>query len=83
MYFKLFIVDEACAVNKGLSLTLDNYKSAVYVLKRHFANTQVIILANMEALLSLRSVSFSHGILGLQKIYYDTDIELEVQYPLI
>lgn len=83
MYFKLFIVDEECTVNKGLSLISDNYKSAVYVLKGHFANTQVIILANMEALLSLRSVSFSHDILGLQKICADTDIELEVQYPLI
>ena len=83
MYFNLFIVDEACTVNKGLSMTSDNYKSAVYVLKERFANTQVIISSNMEALLSLRSVSFSHGILGLQKIYDDTDIELELQYPLI
>ena len=74
MYCKLFIVDEACTVNKGLSLTSDNYKSAVYVLKERFANTQVIILANM-ANMSLRSVSFSHGILGLQKIYDASDIQ--------
>ena len=40
----------------GLSLTVQNYKKAVNILKERYANPQVIISAHMESLVKLPAV---------------------------
>ena len=46
------MVDEACTIIQDLSLSSGNYKRAVELLKKRFADTRVVILANMDVLLS-------------------------------
>ena len=81
-YLKSLLADEPCTVIQGLSLTLDNYKSAVEFLKERFADTQVILSENMDALLSLKPASPSHDILCLRKTYDAVDIHSRNLVPL-
>ena len=64
-----YLISEACTVIQDLSLTLDNYKGVVDLLKERFADAQVLISANMDALLSLKIGSSCHDILHLRNIY--------------
>lgn len=64
-----YLISEACTVIQDLSLTLDNYKGVVDLLKERFADAQVLISANMDSLLSLKIGSSCHDILHLRNIY--------------
>ena len=52
-----------------LSLTVQNYKEAINILKERYANPQVIISAHMESLVKLPSVRDINNVTSLQKIY--------------
>ena len=52
----------------GLSLTVQNYKEAVNILKERYANPQVIISAHMESLVELPAVRDVNNV-SLRKIY--------------
>ena len=53
----------------GLSLTVQNYKKAVNILKERYANPQVIISAHMESLVKLPAVRDVNNVTSLRKIY--------------
>ena len=64
-----YLISEACTVIQDLSLTLDKYKRVADLLKERFADAQVLISTNMDALLSLKIASSGHDILHLRNIY--------------
>ena len=69
------LTGKAAEAVAGLSLTADNYKEAVAVLKRWYGNTQGIIGKHMEILLNLEAVS--DGKVGkLRKLYNDVEIQV-------
>ena len=51
----------------GLSLTVQNYKEAVNILKERCANPQVIISAHMESLVKLPAVRDINNVISLRK----------------
>ena len=53
----------------GLSLTSDNYKEAICILKERYASPQVIISAHMEALVKLPVVKNDNNVVQLRKMY--------------
>jgi putative aminopeptidase FrvX len=51
----------------GLTLTSDNYKEAVAILKERFGNPQVLISAHMDSLFSVRKVKNKEDVKALRK----------------
>ena len=52
-----------------LTLTADNYKEAMLILKKRFGNKQQIITKHMDILLSLEPVTSQHNLRGLRHLY--------------
>ena len=57
-YLNSLLEGTAALTIQGLTLTADNYDSAIELLKKRFGNTQQIIAIHMEELLRLPA---SHG----------------------
>lgn len=53
----------------GLTLTVDDYKEAVLILKKRFGNKQQIITKHMDILFSLEPVTSQHNLCGLCHLY--------------
>ena len=53
----------------GLTLTSENYKEAVYLLRQRYANPQVLISAHMKKFVSLNNVKSVHDVKGLRKLF--------------
>ena len=74
-YLRYLLTGKVAEAVAGLSLTADNYKEAVAVLKRRYGNAQVIIGKHLEILLNLEAVS--DGKVGaLRKLYNDVEIQV-------
>ena len=59
----------AYATIAGLSLTEENYKTAIDLLQERFAQKQIIINSHMDAMLELNSVSTMADIKKIRQIY--------------
>ena len=68
-YLRSFLIDGALHCIYGLPLTNDNYENA---LKHRYGNNQIIISAQINALVKLLNVS-NDDILGLRKFYDDIE----------
>ena len=69
----LFFLDgEASQAIFGLSLTNENYKEALNLLKNRYGNPQLIVSAHMSALVKLAKVE-SDDLHGLRKFYDDVE----------
>ena len=53
----------------GLSLTTENYKEAVKILKKRFGNKQRIIAKHMDILLNIEQVSSPNNVVALRRLY--------------
>ena len=68
-YLRSLVEKSATEAISGLTLTADNYKEAVLVLKKRFGNKQQIITKHMDILLSLEPVTSQHNLRGLHHLY--------------
>ena len=65
----------------GLTLTADNYKEAVTILKKIFGNKQQIITKHMDILLSLNPVTSQYKLHKLQQLFDLVESHLELILP--
>ena len=68
-YLRSLVEKSAAEAISGLTLTADNYKEAVSILKKRFGNKQQIITKHMDILLSLEPVTSQHNLRGLRHLY--------------
>ena len=68
-YLKSLLEKSAAEAISGLTLTADNYRDAVSILKRRFGNKQQIVSKHMDILLNLEAVSSQHNLKGLRRLY--------------
>ena len=71
-YLRSFLVGDALHAIDGLSLTNENYKEAMSVLKNRFGNTQLIISSHMNALVKIPKV-LHEDLVTLRKFYDDVE----------
>ena len=64
-HLKSFCVGEAALCKSGFSISADNYKSAVELLKSRFGDTRIIINHHMDSLVSLQPVKSENNIKSL------------------
>ena len=53
----------------GLTLTSENYKEAIDLLRQRYANPQVLISAHMKKFVSLNNVKSVHDVKGLRNLF--------------
>ena len=58
-HLKSYLCDSANSVIFGLTLTSENYKEALDLLRQRYANPQVLIGAHMKKFVSLNNVKVS------------------------
>ena len=68
-YLKGNLKGEALAAISGLSLSSENYKQAVAILKERYGNEQVLILAHMESMLRINKIKSKENVRGLRTLY--------------
>ena len=77
MYLKGWLTSLVSDCISGLILTGQNYKEALMILKKRYANPQVIISAHMESLVKLPDVRDVNNVTSLQK--NDDRVESSIQ----
>ena len=68
-YLESYLCDSANSVISGLTLTSENYKEAMDLLRQRYANPQVLISAHMKKFVSLSNVKSVHDIKCLKKLF--------------
>ena len=68
-YLKSYLCDSANSVISGLTLTSENYKEAIDLLRQRYANPQVLISAHMKTFVPLNSVKSFNDVKGLRKLF--------------
>ena len=68
-YLKSFLRDSADSVISGLTLTSENYKEAIDLLRQRYPNPQVLTSAHMKKFVSLNNVKSFHDVKGLRKLF--------------
>ena len=68
-YLKSLLERSAAETVSGLTLTADNYKEAISILKKRFGNKKQIVSKHMDILLKLDTVSSQHDLKGLRRLY--------------
>ena len=68
-YLKDNLKGEALAAISGLSLSSENYKQAVAILKNRYGNEQVLISAHMESMLRIKKIKSKENVRGLRTLY--------------
>ena len=68
-YLKSYLCDSANSVISGLTLTSENYKEAIDLLRQRYANPQVLTSAHMKKFVSLNNVKSVHDLKGLRKLF--------------
>ena len=58
--------DSANTVISGLTLTSENYKEAIDLLRQQYSNPQVLTSAHMKRFVSLNNVKSVHDVKGLR-----------------
>ena len=74
-YLKGLLEGKASLVVQGMSLTSGNYNEAIQLLKERFGDPQIIIQANMDALLSLVPV-MNDDLGGLRKLCDEIEVHI-------
>ena len=69
MNLKSCLCDSTNSVISGLTLTSENYKEAIDLLRQRSANPQVLISAHMKKFVSLNNVKIVHDVKGLRKLF--------------
>ena len=75
-YLKSCVTSNAESAIAGLTLTADNYKVAVDILKDRFGKPQLLISNYMDALLKLPSVNSVHETKKLRELYDKIEINI-------
>lgn len=68
-YLRLLLENSVAEASSDLTLTTDNHKEAVWILKKRFGNKQQIITKHMDTLLSLEPVTSQNNLCGLRHLY--------------
>ena len=68
-YLKSLLEKSAAEAISGLTLTADNYKEAVSILKKRSGNKQQIVSKHMDVLLKSEAISSQHDLKGLRCLY--------------
>ena len=68
-YLRSLVEKSAAEAISGLTLTADNYKEAVTILKKGFGNKQQIITKHMDILLALEPVTSQHKLRELRQLF--------------
>ena len=68
-YWKSFLCDSAKLTISGLSLSSENYKEAIDLLKQRYGNTQVLVNAFMKKFIQLPPVQNSNNVECLRHFY--------------
>ena len=68
-YLKGCLKGESLSAVSGLTLSSENYKEAVGILKDRFGNEQVLISAHMESLLRIKKITSRDNVKGLRMLY--------------
>ena len=68
-YLRNLLCDSARETISGLTLTSENYKNAIQLLRDGFANPQVHVSAYMEQLYKLKCVESMSNVHDLRKLY--------------
>lgn len=72
-YLKRYLKDQASDTISGLTLSSENYKEAIEILRSRFGNPQVLISAHVESLLKASRIKNKEDIKGLRKLYNDIE----------
>ena len=75
-YLKSYVTSNAESAIAGLTLTADNYKVAVDILKDRFGKPQLLISNYMDALLKLPSINSVHETKKLRELYDKIEINI-------
>ena len=75
-HLRRLVEGAAYATTAGLSLTEENYKTAIDLLQERFAQKQITINSHMEAMLKLNSVSTMADIEKIRQIYDQVEIHV-------
>ena len=75
-HLRSLVEGAAYATIAGLSLTEENYKTAIDLLQERFAQKQTIISSHMDAMLKLNSVSTMADIKKIRQIYDQVEIHV-------
>lgn len=73
VYLKRYLEGEALDVVSGLSLSADNYKEALDLLRERYGDPEVLISAHLESLLKLGKVRNSSDLVALRKLHNDVE----------
>ena len=68
-YVRSLLEKSASEAIFGLTLTANNYKEAISILKRRLGNKQKIIAHHIDILLNVDAVSSQHNLKGLRHLY--------------
>ena len=72
-YLKRYLSGNAQETISGLTLSSENYREAIHLLKDRYGNAQVQISAHMESLLKIRKVKSMQQVDVLRKLYNDVE----------
>ena len=72
-YLKSFIYGQVAETISGFSLTDENYKEAITLLKERYGNKQVLIFAHVESLFKLPAAATISESKKLRAIYDKTE----------
>ena len=72
-YLLKFLSGKALAAVKGLTLSSENYRQAVQLLRERFGNPQVLISAHLDSLIKIRKVKNIENVEGLRKLYNEVE----------
>ena len=75
-YLRSYLECPAAATITGLTLTKENYKIAVDLLRNRYGNKQVIISSHMDLLLKLSRVTLASDIKRVRDVYDKTEINV-------
>ena len=75
-HLRSLVDGSAYATIAGLSLTEENYKTAIDLLQERFAQNQIIINLRMDAVLKLNGVSTMADIKKIRQIYDQLEIHV-------
>ena len=68
-YLKRYLSGQALDAVSGLTLSTDNYKEAIGILKERYGNPQVLISAHMDSLIKMSKIKNKDDVYGLRKLY--------------
>ena len=68
-YLKSYLKGQALSAISGISLSEETYSEAIEILEKRFSNKQILILSNMDQILSISHVESLIDIKNIRHIY--------------